>query len=201
MTLQQLLLDLDVKKPVALDVALAIDCSGSMDNEFADGTVTKLVSNIQEFAKLVDDDGKLETVGFNLQSTPVNTLTVTDNIADFISKNYRAGGGTNYASAIKNLINAVDHNLPSIIFVITDGEPGDKDETRQVLLDAQTNNSRQYIHFIRAGTDAVKVEFIEDVARELSNVGYSDFPNTKADTGVFFKSLLTNELASFLNAN
>lgn len=200
MSLQQILLDADVKKPVALDVALAIDCSGSMDNEFSDGTVAKLVSYIQEFAKHVDDDAKLETVGFNKSSTPVNTLNVTDNINDFIAKNYRAGGGTSYASAISNLINVVDHNLPSIVFVITDGENDDKEETRKVLSDALINNPKQYIHFIRAGTDALKITFIEEVAKELSNVGYSDFPNVRADSEVFFKSLVTNELATFLNS-
>lgn len=200
MTLQQILLDADVKKPIALDVALAIDCSGSMNNEFADGTVAKLVSNIQEFAKAVDDDGTVETVGFNVNATQVNKLTVTENIADFIAKNYRAGGGTAYAQAIKSLSDKVDHNNPSIIFVLTDGENQDIDETRKLLAELADKNKRQYIHFIRAGVDALKIVFIEQVAKELPNVGYSDFPNVRAKSEIFFKSLITQELSNFLNS-
>ena len=200
MTLQQILLDADVKKPVALDVALAIDCSGSMDNEFRDGIVAKLASYIQEFAKSVDDDGTIETIGFNTRATQVNTLTTTENIADFIAKNYRAGGGTAYAGAIKGLSEIVDHNNPSLIFVLTDGDNQDKDETRKLLAELVDANKRQYVHFIRAGVDALNITFIQDVANELPNVGYSDFPNIRADSEVFFKSLITQELSTFLNA-
>jgi uncharacterized protein YegL len=200
MTLQQILLDADVKKPIALDVAFAIDCSGSMENEFRDGIVAKLVSYIQEFAKAVDDDGTVETIGFNANATQVNTLTVTENISDFIAKNYRAGGGTAYAEAIKGLSDKVDHNNPSLIFVLTDGDNQDKDETRKLLTELADTQKRQYIHFIRAGTDATEIEFIEKVAKELSNVGYSDFPNIRADSEVFFKSLITQELSTFLNS-
>jgi hypothetical protein len=200
MSLEQILKDADVKKPVAMDVAVAIDCSQSMHNEFSEGIVAKILTNIQTFAKFVDDDGQLETVGFNTESTPVNTLTLNDNIPDFIATHYRAGGSTHYAGAISNLLKAVDHNLPSIIFVITDGENYDKNETRQVLQQAANDHPTKYIHFVRAGTDALNIKFIEEVANELSNVGYSDLPNVRADDETFFKSLITDELAAFLNS-
>jgi uncharacterized protein YegL len=199
MTLQQILQEADVKKTVAMDVCLAIDCSGSMQNEFEDGTVAKIVTMIQEFAKQVDDDGKIETVGFNTQSTKVNTLKFEDNISQFISRHYRPAGGTSYADAISNLLDTVDHNLPSMVFVLTDGECNDEAKTRSVLLEASTKHPSKYIHFIRAGTDALNIKFIEQVANELPNVGYSDVPNPRVNSDVFFKSLVTNELARFLN--
>lgn len=200
MSLEQALKDADVKKPIAMDVAVAIDCSGSMQEEFADGIVDKILTNLQTFAKFVDDDGKVETVGFNMDSTPVHTLKVDDNIPAFVKSHYRAGGGTNYADAISNLLNALDHNLPSIVFVVTDGENNDKDKTRQVLKDASTKHPAKYVHFVRAGTDALNIKFIEEVANELPNVGYSDFPNVRVNESDFFKTLITNELATFLNS-
>lgn len=200
MSLEQILKDLDVNKTVAMDVAVAIDCSGSMQEEFETGIVVNILQRLQTFAKFVDDDGKVETVGFNTTSTKVNTLKVDDDINAFVKNNYRAGGGTNYADAISNLLNVLDHNLPSIVFVVTDGENGDTEKTLNVLKEASTKHPTKYVHFIRAGTDALNVKFIEQAADLLSNVGYSNLPDTKVDSDTFFKSLVTNELASFLKS-
>lgn len=220
MSLEQILSDLDVKKTPQLDVAIAIDTSGSMDEEFKDGTVAKIFEYLTKFGSLLDDDKKFEIIGFNTKASTISSIRLIDgkveltklnekdekeivlfdNISDFIAKTYRAGGGTNYAGAISGLLEKLDHNLPSILFVVTDGANGDEKETREVLTKASTENPTKYVHFIRAGIDALDIQFIKDVAGELKNVGYSDLANPRASEEDFYKSVITNELASFLNS-
>lgn len=62
-------------------------------------------------------------------------------------------------------------NLPALVYMFTDGQPGDKDETRKVLRECVDSCMPVYFNFIGVGMD--NFEFLQDIADEFPNVGFA----------------------------
>lgn len=192
------LADLDTVAKV-FNVALVLDESGSMENEFKAGYVANILNNIGDIASKVDDDGIVNVVTFNKTARkPAEEFKAGDDAAAYLAKNYKPSGGTAFAPALQLTYSSLDKAVPNVVFFLTDGESdkGDEAETEKLL--SENDKSDTYILFVRVGTDAANNKFIETVADKYDQVGYANVPDASVDAAGFFAQVLTNELGAFL---
>lgn len=84
-----------------LRTKLAVDKSGSMDEEFRDGLVERTIALFTGAALKFDDDGKLEMGFFNTSMTLTEDAQASDNGNYLRRVRQSAGGGTSYAPIIR----------------------------------------------------------------------------------------------------
>ena len=83
-----------------MEVRLAIDKSGSMDDEFRNGYVDSLVNKFLAVAMSFDDNGSVEVGFFNTEFHEAPEAVPAD-IGRYLAKSrQRAGGGTEFADII-----------------------------------------------------------------------------------------------------
>lgn len=132
---------LDVKARVAL----VLDASGSMDWQYKNGDVQKVVNRLMPLAINFDDDGDFECWAFAEKTTQLDSVTLT-NVRNFIntthngSKNWRVGSRWNEEiPAIKAVINYFSQfkdNIPTYVLFISDGGVGSVRDMKKILTDA-----------------------------------------------------------------
>lgn len=83
-----------------LAARLAVDKSGSMDDEFRDGLVDRTIALFSAAALKFDDDGQLEMGFFNNYMERTPDATANDNGNYLRRVRQSAGGGTSYAPII-----------------------------------------------------------------------------------------------------
>lgn len=83
-----------------LAARLAVDKSGSMDDEFRDGLVDRTIALFTAAALKFDDDGQLEMGFFNNYMERTADATAADNGNYLRRVRQSAGGGTSYAPII-----------------------------------------------------------------------------------------------------
>ena len=83
-----------------LAARLAVDKSGSMDDEFRDGLVDRTIALFSAAALKFDDDGQLEMGFFNNYMERTPDATAKDNGNYLRRVRQSAGGGTSYAPII-----------------------------------------------------------------------------------------------------
>lgn len=89
-----------------MDTKLAVDCSGSMHNEFRCGWVDKTIDLFIAAAMKFDDNGVLEIGFFNHDYIDTPDATIND-AGNYTEKHgIRANGGTRYAPPVRALANS-----------------------------------------------------------------------------------------------
>ena len=95
---------------VQADVVFAIDKSGSMWEEYNDGTVQELVTRMLGIAMNIDPNKSVDVYQFNSGSQHIG-LATESNYANFVrEKRMSVDGGTNYAPVMKQII--AEHGTP-----------------------------------------------------------------------------------------
>jgi hypothetical protein len=119
-------------------VYLVIDHSRSMSPYFKDGSVQALAERVLALAAHFDDDGTVPVIFFDTAARPAVDISVYDYAGSIDRIKAAAGtmGSTNYAAAMRAVID--QHKGPGPAFVVfqTDGAPNSKRETTEVLCDA-----------------------------------------------------------------
>lgn len=120
-------------------VALVLDYSGSMSNEYKDGTVQSIIERMLPLAMQFDDNGEMELWIFENGFKRLDTINLSNYygyIKDNVLDKYRMGG-TNYAPVMKDIgklyIEEDPLSLPNYVIFITDGDNSDKEETSKVI--------------------------------------------------------------------
>lgn len=187
--------------PITMAVKLAVDKSGSMDDEFRCGWVQDTIDLFLAAAMKFDDDGKMEVGFFNTSFKRTADATAADHGTYIRKHGISAGGGTNFADAIKSLKGSNKGGFfgfgkaptPVYIAFITDGENGDKREF-EAQLDSLENTfvqivaigdgcDKQYLNHIAAKYDTVEVLYIADPK--------------DVDQNKFYELLLNEEFKAF----
>ena len=122
-----------------------LDASGSMDWQYKNGDVQKVVNRLMPLAINFDDDGDFECWAFAEKTTQLDSVTLT-NVRNFIntthngSKNWRVGSRWNEEiPAIKAVINYFSQfkdNIPTYVLFISDGGVGSVRDMKKILTDA-----------------------------------------------------------------
>lgn len=197
--------------PITMAVKLAVDKSGSMQDEFQCGWVQDTLDLFLAAAMKFDDDGKMEIGFFNTSFERTPDMTVED--AHVYIKKHRisAGGGTNFADAIKGLKGSAEavkkgffgglfsrgapteRATPTYLALITDGENNDKREF-EAQLDSLENT---FVQIVAIGNGCNK-RYLDQVAAKYDTVEVLYIPNPKAvDQNKFYELLLNEEFKAF----
>lgn len=119
-------------------VYLVIDHSRSMSRYFKDGSVQALAERVLALAAHFDDDGTVPVIFFDTTARPAVDIDVAgyQGSIDRIKAGAGPMGATNYAAAMRAVIE--HHRQPGPAFVVfqTDGSPTSKRETTEVLCEA-----------------------------------------------------------------
>jgi stress response protein SCP2 len=141
---------------VVARIALVLDISGSMTNQYTSGAVQAFLERIVPVASRLDDDGKLDVWFFG--STFKRTRTVTEsNVDGYIQKEcgetkrallvfkmpslmLELGGGNNESLVIRDVIKKYTQEeaskLPTLIVFLSDGGVTDEQGIKKAIVDA-----------------------------------------------------------------
>lgn len=175
---------------------LTVDNSGSTGDLYRKGTIQEVVDIAIAAGMLFDDDGTIPASVFNNQVEDLGEITLA-NSKDFLrNKGVRAGGGTDYVSALQWIIDAAGFGnvklggglfggkaqgvkatapYPFYGAFITDGEPnpGTEDKIRELL--TAMSQLPIFVQFIGVGPH--RFSFLEEL---------DDLPGRLIDNANFF---------------
>lgn len=187
-----------------LATRLAVDCSGSMDDEFRCGWVDHTIKLFLAAAMKFDDDGRLEMGFFNTRLKVVRDMTEADlTAASPFTKSVgvRADGGTNYAPVIEGMADypsamgklAKLFSKPAVkkgesyLGMITDGDCGDFNQFEKEL----TQTSGTFIQVIAIGNQ-VTLNELKRLERQLSYFSVVHLPHPNSVTHDQFYEQICN---------
>jgi uncharacterized protein YegL len=190
--------------PITMAVKLAVDKSGSMDDEFRCGWVQDTLDLFLAAAMKFDDDGKMEIGFFNTSFKRERDMVEADAGTYVRREGITANGGTNFADAIKGLkgsatkrglfgFGAAKASTPTYIGFITDGQNNDQREF-EAQLDSLENT---FVQIVAIGTGVDK-RYLDFIADKYDTVEVLYIPNPKAvDQNRFYELLLNEEFKAF----
>lgn len=187
--------------PITMAVKLAVDKSGSMDDEFRCGWVQDTLDLFLAAAMKFDDDGKMEIGFFNTSFKRTPDMTVADAHTYIRKHGISAGGGTNFADAIKGLKGSNKGGFfgfgkkptPTYLALITDGDNNDRYEF-EAQLDALENT---FVQIVAIG-HGCNTRYLDAIAAKYDTVEVLYIPNPKAvDQNKFYELLLNEEFKAF----
>lgn len=196
----------------AMQTRLAIDKSGSMDDEFRNGWVQKAIDLFLAVALKFDDNGELD-VGFYNNSFEDSRPATAADVGGYIKAvGQRAGGGTSFAPALKAFKyqppaaaskgflgfgkKAAAPDYPVYLGYITDGVNDDKAAFEAELASLEQYN-RTFLQIIAIG-GGVDKSYLEKI-KGRKNVSVIYLPNPSA-VGVdeFYENLCHPQLKEFI---
>lgn len=187
--------------PITMAVKLAVDKSGSMDDEFRCGWVQDTIDLFLAAAMKFDDDGKMEIGFFNTSFKRTPDATVSDAHTYIRKHGISAGGGTCFADAIKGLkgsnkggfFSFGKKQTPTYLGLITDGDNNDKHEF-EAQLDSLENT---FVQIIAIGNGCDK-RYLDKIAAKYDTVEVLYIPDPKSvDQNRFYELLLNEEFKAF----
>lgn len=119
-------------------VYLVIDHSRSMNRYFKDGSVQALAERVLALAAHFDDDGTVPVIFFDTTARPAVEIELTNYAGSIDRIKATAGpmGATDYAAAMRAVIDHHRGRGPAFVVFQTDGAPTSKRETTDVLCEA-----------------------------------------------------------------
>lgn len=205
-----------------LRTKLAVDKSGSMENEFQDGLVDRTIALFTGAALKFDDDGKLEMGFFNHGMTLTADAEASDNGNYLRRVRQQAGGGTAYAPIIeafegrrvpaapapapekKGFLSALfgrGKSAPAPAENPNDSEfrsyvgiitDGDAGDERKFEAELAKTSGDTFYQFIAIGT-GVTTRYLTGVAERYPHVAFLHIPQPKKVTDDEFYELLCND--------
>lgn len=194
----------EIFTPITMAVKLAVDKSGSMDDEFRCGWVQDTIDLFLAAAMKFDDDGKMEVGFFNTSFERTPDATVDDHGVYVRKHRISAGGGTCFADAIKGLKGSASKRgffgfgtpkpaTPTYLALITDGDNNDRHEF-EAQLDSLENT---FVQIVAIGTGC-NTRYLDMIAAKYDTVEVLYIPNPKAvDQNKFYELLLNEEFKAF----
>ena len=127
-------------------VALVLDASGSMTQQYSKGAVQAVVDRIATLAMRLDDDGELDTWGFASRHERLPSVTL-ENVNGYIKKIThkpslmsiigKLGVSNNEPPVMREILNFYRAStLPAFVVFISDGGVGSSEEIKKVLIEA-----------------------------------------------------------------
>ncbi|MCK9429355.1 MAG: VWA domain-containing protein [Candidatus Omnitrophica bacterium] len=178
-------------------VAFVIDVSGSMQDEFSNGTVQKTVERMMPLALKFDDNGEMETFRFSGRCESCSNVGL-GNIVDFVNKNIvpkAEWNGTEYCPVIAKIFDYyVEQNLskiPTFVIFVTDGDNSDRSDTTKYMKEISKYNI--FFKFIGIGTAGMSyLEQLDTMSgRKIDNANFQRIKDiNKTSDEDLYKALL-----------
>lgn len=175
-------------------VAVVFDYSGSMSNQYKNGTVQSVLEKLLPIAMEFDDNGSMEVWLFEDGFRRMPDMTL-DNFYGYVQREIidkrLSMGGTNYApvmqDVIKKYMQEEPAKIPNYVIFITDGDNWDKDVTTNTIIDA--SNKPIFWQFVGLGNASMSyLETLDDMpSRYVDN---ADFFRASTAADVTYEKLL-----------
>lgn len=190
-------------------IVVVMDRSGSMSDEYADGTVQNILTRLLPLALQFDDNGELEVFLFQndcREAEPLTANNYSTYVNTYITRSKYPYGGTEYAPAIKmtdkRYNDRQSKEIPTLVFFITDGanDWSDRNPCNKAIIESSQHGI--FYAFIGVGRDSFDyLRSLDDLSgREIDNTGFmkvSDL-NTVSNADLFLNSL--KDFVSWLKA-
>lgn len=203
---------------IRMQVACAVDRSGSMHALYNNQTVQEYMERLMPIGLKFDDNGQIDAWAFTTDASRLEAITlgnlehfVHDQIdgLDFggtsfepvlaeVERHYfkHNDGGRGFFSKFFKKEENSDSTDPVYLIFQTDGDNDDARATDNIL--SRLENEAIYIQFVGVGNDT-SFSFIKKMADKYTNVGYmhvADLANTSDDD--IYGMLINDELKTFL---
>jgi len=205
-------------------VLAIIDCSGSANKLFRDGTIQNTADMALAAGLTFDDDGAVPIAYFGSRVFELGEITL-DNCAGFVERNPTKGGGTRYVPALKWVIKTAGYekvNLtqsggglfsrnrgsskleikaraeyPVFVIFITDGEADDRKEAEKLI--TLMSQLPIFIQFVGVGPHTFRfLRQLDDLkGRMIDNAGFFDAKDAGGDESAMLRGLL-NEFPEYI---
>jgi len=209
-----------VTAPPIVRVAAMVDVSGSMADEFADGSTQKVFDQLMGVGYKLDDDGQVDVWSFNHDQQYIGTAN-PGNFANFMKK-LKVTGGTNYGPVLKAVMDFMfagaappaktggffglgkkaagstgSDETPVLAIMITDGESGDSyNDLVRIMKDAQSKNI--YFQMVGINNQGEQFRTLRKLADEMDNVGFIRMNGFNVTDEQLYEELMSVEFAAFL---
>ena len=189
-------------------VALVLDASGSMNHQYHNGDVQKVVDRLMPLAINFDNDGSFECWAFAQYTTQLDDVTLT-NVNQFIQttkrgwRNWQVGARINQEipaiEAVINYYQQFDDGIPVYVLFISDGGVGSGRQMQKVLTQAATLPI--FWQFVGIGGRNYGVlEKLDDMAgRIVDNCNFFALDRITGISDERLYELLLEEFPSWLN--
>ncbi len=189
-------------------VALVLDASGSMNHQYHNGDVQKVVDRLMPLAINFDNDGSFECWAFAQYTTQLDDVTLT-NVNQFIQttkrgwRNWQVGARINQElpaiEAVINYYQQFDDGIPVYVLFISDGGVGSGRQMQKVLTQAATLPI--FWQFVGIGGRNYGVlEKLDDMAgRIIDNCNFFELERITGISDERLYELLLEEFPSWLN--
>lgn len=189
-------------------VALVLDASGSMNHQYHNGDVQKVVDRLMPLAINFDNDGSFECWAFAQYTTQLDDVTLT-NVNQFIQttkrgwRNWQVGARINQEipaiEAVINYYQQFDDGIPVYVLFISDGGVGSGRQMQKVL--TQAAMLPIFWQFVGIGGRNYGVlEKLDDMAgRIIDNCNFFELERITGISDERLYELLLEEFPSWLN--
>ena len=189
-------------------VALVLDASGSMNHQYHNGDVQKVVDRLMPLAINFDNDGSFECWAFAQYTTQLDDVTLT-NVNQFIQttkrgwRNWQVGARINQEipaiEAVINYYQQFDDGIPVYVLFISDGGVGSGRQMQKVLTQAATLPI--FWQFVGIGGRNYGVlEKLDDMTgRIIDNCNFFELERITGISDERLYELLLEEFPSWLN--
>lgn len=208
--------------PPIMRVAMALDISGSMDDEIRDGSVQNVMDQLQGVAGKFDDDGSIDIFKFDDRAEYVGLCEAADYGSFVKRQSIKARGGTAFSPFVKLI---TEHffppqksgglgglfkkptpvsDVPVLVLVITDGEPMsegtyvDQQFARIAPALKEAGNHPIYWHFVGINNQGVEFKVLKELADALPNVGFIKMNGFNKSDEELYNEVLSEELIAWV---
>lgn len=196
-------------------VALVLDASGSMNWQYKNGDVQRIVNRLMPLAINFDDDGQFECWAFANLTTQLDDVNL-NNVNDFINQTQLGWKNWHVGSRINNEIPAIEavidyyypqstkslsqKNVPVYVLFISDGGVGNRRQMEKILTECA--NVPIFWQFVGIGGSNYGVlEKIDDLkGRVVDNCNFFALDHIKSVSDERLYELLLEEFPQWLQA-
>lgn len=189
-------------------VALVLDASGSMDWQYKNGDVQKVVNRLMPLAISFDDDGSFECWAFAQKTTQLDEVTL-QNVNDFVNttqggyKKWQVGARYNEEipaiEAVINYYQKTRDDIPTYVLFISDGGVGSSRKMQAIL--TQASSLPIFWQFVGIGGSGYGVlEKLDDMqGRVVDNCNFFALDKVDGISDERLYELLLEEFPLWLN--
>lgn len=205
-----------INQAPTMRVGIALDISGSMSHIITSGMLQKAFNQMMGVSVQFDDNGELDVFKFDTRCEYVGTSKPEAGDYDQYIRNngIAARGGTSYSPIVKAARDfffktkggflggmfgkggSYEDDTPVLMLILTDGEPGDRQDTMKAMRD--TESMPIYYHMVGIGGTRKDFSTIAWLADELPNVGEVYLPRLDMADDEIYEQLICDELIEFV---
>ena len=210
--------------PRDINVSLLLDFSGSMDLQYRNGNVSRVLQRLLSISNTIDDDGDMELILFHNNAYHYGTLNVNqyedtdDIVSDIISK--YSMGGTEFAPAVLKALEVLGADTVKSSVAKTRSffkrlfSLGAQEETCQrvpgkqllVMISDGDNSDRRDFNetvklienmpnvYLQCVSVGYESTYLQQIADQSDSIGYSSLQDFSKTDDALIESIINKEL-------